>query len=193
LASLQTFVLFGVFVRLISQECPVTVAVAVAVTAFSPDVPLAVAMFVVVELIAVALVSVALAPGANGPHEPIEPKWSSLKEPEEVKKSPVFVTTYVYVTDVLALLQTFVLSGVFVKLIEQVWPVTVAVAVAVTAFSSDVPLAVAMFTVVALIAAAFVNVALAPGANGPHEPIEPKWSSLKEPEELKKSPVFVTT
>ena len=155
--------------------------------------PLAVAMFVVVALIVPALVSVALAPGANGPHEPIEPKWSSLKEPEAAKKSPEFVTTYVYVTDVLASLQTFVLSGVFVKLIEQLWPVTVAVAVALTDFSSDVPLAVAMLVVVTLIADALVSVALAPGANGPHEPMAPKWSSLKEPEAAKKSPEFVTT
>jgi hypothetical protein len=65
--------------------------------------------------------------------------------------------------------------------------------VALTDFAPDVPLAVAMFTVVALIADALVNVWLAPGANGPHEPIEPKWSSLKEPEAEKKSPEFVTT
>jgi hypothetical protein len=75
LASLQTSVLFGVFVRLIEQVCPVTVAVAVAVADPPPvNVPLAVAMFVVVALIVDAFVNVWHAPGANGPHEPIEPK-----------------------------------------------------------------------------------------------------------------------
>ena len=98
-----------------------------------------------------------------------------------------------YVTDVFELLQTSVLSGVLVRLIEQVWPVTVAVAVALTDFAPDVPLAVAMFTVVALIVADLVNVWQAPAANGPHEPIEPKWSSLKVPEAAKKSPVLQTT
>ena len=66
--------------------------------------------------------------------------------------------------------------GVFVRLIEQVCAVTVAceVAVAVVLFASlNVPFAVPMFVVVALTTADFVTVALAPGANGPHDPIEP--------------------
>jgi hypothetical protein len=61
LASLQTFSVLGVFVNAIEQVCPVTVAVAVALTASlpcGPVVPLAVAMFVVVALIVVEDVSV---------------------------------------------------------------------------------------------------------------------------------------
>jgi hypothetical protein len=83
----------------------------------------------------------------------------------------------VYVTVAFASLQTSRISGVFVRVIEQLCPVTVAVAVADTAsvfVGPVVPDAVAILTVVALIAADFVNVALAPGANGPHDPIDPK-------------------
>src|SRR5260221_315623 len=126
----------------------------------------------------------------------MEPILSSVNEPDALKKRPVFFTTYVYVTTVFLSLQMFVTSGVFVKLIEQTCPVTVAVAVALTALAPPgpvVPDAVPVLTVVALIAAAFVNVWLAPGASGPHVPMEPILSSVNEPDALKKSPVFFTT
>ena len=56
---------------------------------------------------------------------------------------------------------TSVTSGDLVRLIEQLWAVTVAFAVADTdelTASDDVPVAVAMFVVVELITRAFVSV-----------------------------------
>jgi hypothetical protein len=67
----------GVFVKLIVHVCAVTVAFAVALTAslfVGPVEPLAVPMFVVVAVITADFVSVAQALGANGPHEPIDPR-----------------------------------------------------------------------------------------------------------------------
>ena len=93
---------------------------------------------------------------------------SSTSEPDALKNPPVLVTTYVYVTVVLTPLGTSVLSGVFVRLIDTLCPVTVAVSFAQTLPLPDVPQAVAMLVVVPERFFVEVQVALALGANGPH-------------------------
>src|SRR3954453_22821144 len=98
-------------------------------------------------------------------------------------------------------MQTSLISGVLVRLILHAWPVTVAVAVADTLPPSDVPEAVAMLVVVALIARVLVSVALAPGASGPHAPTAMSsavlagvpLSSDRVPDASKVSPSFLTT
>ena len=59
--------------------------------------------------------------------------------------------------------------------------------------SVNVAFAVPTFVVVALILADIVSVAQALGANGPHEPIDPRTLSVSVPEALKKLPVLQTT
>ena len=86
--------------------------------------------------------------------------------------------------------------GVLLRLVVQACPVTVALALAlawVLGVSSNVPVAVPVLVTVPLTVATFVNVALAPGANGPKLPISPNWSSLTEPDTLKELLLFVTT
>jgi hypothetical protein len=169
--SLHTFRISGVFVRLIVQTCPVTVAVAVAV-ACEPfvNVAVAVAIFTVVALIAADLVSVWLAPGANGPQLPIEPKWSSVNVPEALSTLPLLlVTTYVYVTDVFLPLHTFVIFGVFVRLIVQLVTVSVPVQPGETHPLLSVTTAV---YVPALAACALVIVIVAVAALKPPGPLQ---------------------
>src|SRR2546425_496273 len=101
---------------------------------------------------------------------------------------------------VLAPLQTSAMSGVLVRLMPQLWPVTVAEAVALTVPVAEVPEAGARLVVVRLMARVLVRVALAPGSSGPQAPtvrsspglVGVPLSSTSVPEAEKKSPALVT-
>src|SRR5688572_13916972 len=130
-------------------------------------VPVAVAVLVVVADNVATLVKVCDWPGVSVKPLAIVPSRLSTMLTFVTVAVPSFLTTYVYVTWMLPLVQIVEGDAVLVMLIRQVRPVTVALAVAVALVlfgSLNVPEAVAMLMVVPLIVVALVKVTLAPGA-----------------------------